>query len=570
MPSTTTTPPAIEQDIEIIDATVEALTSAATLGAASPEDAAETRRSVTRNLLTRPATINRRLAALWAEHARIAAGVSTVEPDPKDRRFTDEWFTSNPLFRRLAQGHIANERATDAIIAELELSEEDRLRAELFATIITSALAPTNQLLGNPGAIKEAWRTGGKSLLAGARNALDDLLGNGMPSMVDREPFVAGETVAATPGAVVHRSPVLELLRYTPTTDKVHERPVFVVPPQINKYYVLDLAPGRSLVEHLVGQGYQVFMVSWKNPTANERDWDLDTYVQALIDASGAALDLTGSDDLNLLGVCAGGITSAAFAGHLAAIGDDRLNTFSLLVTVLDWGVPTTMGALATGPVVELGKLQSRASGVVSGDQLARTFAWLRPNDLIWNYWVNNYLMGKKPPAYDVLAWNVDGTNIPAGLNADFSAISTTNGLAEAGTIEVLGTPIDLSAITCESFVVGAVTDHITPWEACYQTVDLLGGDTSFVLSSQGHVQALVNPSGNPKGSYRLNPEADAQGAVDADEWLAKAETHSGSWWDHWTEWLRNRSGETIDAPTDLGTTDHPVLAPAPGSYVTE
>ncbi|MEL7158869.1 MAG: alpha/beta fold hydrolase, partial [Actinomycetota bacterium] len=533
MATTTAHQPAIEADLEVLEATIAAMTEAAGI---NPIDLDQLRAAGS-DVVTQPAVVARHLTQLGFDQLRIALGLTDIEPDAKDRRFSDDWFRTNPIYRRLAQAHVANERAAGRLLSDLELDETSRLRAEFLTNIITSSLAPTNHLLGNPAALKRAWKTKGRSLVSGLRNAVDDLANNGgMPSMVDTEPFTPGETVAATPGSVIHRNELFELIQYTPSTEQVYERPVFIVPPQINKYYILDLAPGRSLAEHLVGQGQQVFMVSWRNPSARQREWDLDTYVEALMEGTEVVRTITGSPDLNLLGVCAGGITAAALTGYLEAIGDERINSLNLLVTVLDWATPSTMGSFLSPAGVAVSKAQSGLTGTLSGDDLAKTFAWMRPNDLVWNYWVNNYLEGKKPAAFDVLSWNVDSTNLPTGLHHDFLGIAAGNTMTDPGATVVLGEPIDLGRFTRDSFVVGAVTDHITPWRACYQTVNHLGGSPRFVLSSQGHIQALVNPSGNPKGSFQTNAEADATGGTDADTWLEGAHTRAGSWWDEWTE----------------------------------
>lgn len=567
--STKRTSSAAQEDREIVDATVDAVTSALPVGLTPLQVGAAAGR-LARAAARQPLTTLRRSAALGADYVKVASGTSDIAPERKDRRFTDEAFDKHPLYKRLAQAHLAGERAVDAFINELDLDVKSRMRAEFVSNILTSAAAPTNTLPGNPAALRELRKTKGRSLVDGARHAIYDLRNNGgLPSMVDTRPFVPGETVAATPGAVVFSNPVLELIQYTPTTKKVGERPVFIIPPQINKYYILDLAPERSLIEHLVANGQQVFTISFRNPGAEQRDWGLDTYVAAILEGIDAALDITGSPDLNLLGVCAGGITMAAMLGHLAATGDERVNSATFLVTILDWEVPSTLGTFISRPVVNAGRRRSQASGMLDGADLGRVFAWLRPNDLIWNYWVNNYLMGKNPAAFDVLSWNVDSTNLPAALHSDFLEMAVGNTLTEPGKTICMDTPVDLSEVKVDAFVVGAVTDHITPWQGCYPTANLLGGATEFVLSSQGHIQALVNPSGNPKGSYHTNDAAAASDAkVSADEWLDGAEQHAGSWWDHWTVWLGERSGKKIAAPDALGSARFPEGTPAPGTYV--
>ncbi len=561
--ATTTTPPP-QTDAELVTAAMEALASVVPVGLDQQQSTAAIGR-LGRSIARQPAAAMARGWRLAAEQLRIGAGMSSVEPDAKDRRFTDETWTTNPVYRRVAQSYLAWDREVHGLLDDLDLDDKARLRADFLTNLVTDTLAPTNALLGNPAAIKEAVNTKGKSLIDGLRHARHDLLNNGgLPSMVDSRPFVPGETVAATPGSVVFRNDILELIQYTPTTAKVRQRPLLIVPPQINKYYILDLAPGRSLVEHMVAQGQQCFMVSWRNPGPEQRDWDLSAYVAAIIEASDAALEITGTKDLNLLGVCAGGITTASLLGHLAASNDERIRSATFLVTVIDWDVPSTMGSLISGPTLETSRRQSSRKGILDGGDLQRVFAWLRPNDLVWNYWVNNYLMGKNPPAFDVLSWNCDSTNLPAGLHGDFLEIAGTNGLTQPGTIEVLDTPIDLGAVTCPSFVVGAVTDHITPWQGCYETVNLLGGPSEFVLSSQGHIQALVNPSGNPKGRYHTNTDT----PTDSEEWLASATEHQGSWWDHWAEWLKGHAGRMVNAPETLGSRNNPAGDPAPGRYV--
>ncbi len=522
---------------------------------------------MTKNLVNWTALAAGRAMKATAGQIRVAAGVSDVEPHPKDRRFQDEAFTANPIYRRVAQSYLDLHRQIDETIDELELDESTRLRVDFLAGLVTETMAPTNHLLGNPRALRKAAETKGVSLANGLRNAVDDAVNNGgMPLMVDSEPFIPGETKAATPGAVVFRNEILELIQYEPTTDQVREVPVLISPPQINKFYVLDLAPGRSLVEHAVSHGYQTLMVSWRNPGPAQADWDLNDYVRALLEATDATMEITGVDKLNMLGVCAGGMTNAVAQAHLAAIGDQRVNSASFLVSVLDWDEPSTLGSLLSGPTAEALKRRSETSGMLSGEDLGKVFAFMRPNDLVWNYWANNYLMGEKPAAYDVLAWNCDSTNLPAGLHHDFMDMAAGNTLTKSGAVEVLGTELDLKQVTCPSYVVGAVTDHITPWKGCYRSVDLLGGDTEFVLSSQGHIQALVNPSGNPKGSYHLNPATPES----ADEWLDGATKHPGSWWDHWVEWLTPHSGEFVDRPVSLGNDSFPPIMAAPGQYLVE
>jgi polyhydroxyalkanoate synthase len=369
--------------------------------------------------------------------------------------------------------------------------------------------------------------------------------------------------VGITPGAVVFRNEVIELLQYAPMTSTVHTTPMILVPPQINKYYFMDMSPGRSFVEYGVQQGLRMFAVSWRNPTKEHRDWGLDTYVDALEEAVRAACEIAGTEQANTVSLCAGGITSAAMLGHLASTRDPLINSATFAVTLLDFSVPTMIGLLGSPSIVDNAIRSTRRSGVLRGSDANALFALLRPNDLIWNYWVRNNLLGEDPPAFDVLAWNADSTRLPARLHADFLDMFLTNPLA-TGDCHVHGNPIDLSKVECDSFVVGARTDHLTAWKACYATTRLLGGSSQFALSSSGHIQSLVNPPGNPRMTVATAPAS----AADPDEWLKNAEPVTGSWWEPWAVWASARSGARRTAPTRLGSAEHPAGDPAPGSYV--
>ncbi len=573
----------IQSDEEIFDAAFEAIRTFNPFFGPAPRAEVESEPSAFQQLgvamVTKPAVALRRAVGLATESAKIALGVSGIEPT-EDRRFDHEHYETNPLLRRLGQQYLAWRETVHGYIDDLELGDGITKQGHFMADLITETVAPSNTLLGNPKAIEEAIATRGKSLQNGFRNWLNDQANNGgMPAMVDTEPFKIGETIAATPGEVVFRNEVLELLRYAPTTAKVRKRPLMVVPPQINKYYVLDLAPGRSLAEAAVAEGQQVFMVSWRNVTPEQRHWDMDFYVVSLIEAMEAVLSLTKQKDLNLLGVCAGGITTAVLTGYLQAIGDERVNSTSYLVTGLDWGEPTLLASMISGANTGAVVQRSQAAGVLSGRDLGQMFAFLRPNDLVWNYWVNNYLMGRKPPSFDVLAWNVDSANMPAGLHADFMTISSQNTLTVPGATEVLGEKIDLRQVKTDTYVVGGKTDHITPWEGCLNTINMVGGDAEFVLCTSGHVQTLVCPTDNPKAKYLAIDKPDGSNGSKADatrkhftpdSWLEEATEHNGSWWSHWFEWLEKRSDGLVNAPKRLDNADYPSLGPAPGTYVHE
>ena len=445
------------------------------------------------------------------------------------------------------------------------LDAKSRERARFAVTLLTDAAAPTNTLLGNPSALAKALETRGRSLLTGVRHMAHDMRRNGgMPSTVDTRPFTVGGNLAATPGQVVHRSEVFELIQYAPAGEEVYARPLVAIPPQINKYYITDLAPGRSLVEYAVSTGVPYFALSWRNPTAAQRDWNLDTYVSACKEAIEVACEITGSPDANVVGICAGGLTMACLLGHLVATGERIVNSATFMVAGLDTAQESQIGLLASRAAVEAARVRSQRAGYLDGGDLAKVFAWLRPNDLVWNYWVSNYLMGQNPPAFDVLCWNADTTRLPAALHSDFLDLFVSNGLVE-GTLTALGTPVELDKVDVDSYVVAGSTDHIVPWQTAYCTTQMLGGESRFVLSSSGHIQAMVNPPDNPKASFFTS---EGMPGPDPSEWLERAERHLGSWWAHWAEWLDARSGERVAAPKQLGSEAHPPLEPAPGRYV--
>ena len=382
--------------------------------------------------------------------------------------------------------------------------------------------------------------------------------------MTEPGTFEVGRDLAVTPGAVVARGDVAEVLQYTPDTDEVYGRPVLVVPPPIGRFYFLDLRPGRSFVEYATRRGLQTFMLSWRNPTAEQGQWDLDSYADAVSSAIDAVREITGSADVNLIGFCAGGIITTTLLNHLAAANDHRVHSMSYAVTLLDFGLRAPITAFSGRGLIAFAGHRSRRQGIITSRQMGSAFTWLRPDDLVFNYWVNNYLMGDKPPAFDILAWNADGTNLPGALHGQFLDIFRDNLLTRRGQLSVLGTPLNVHDITVPTFVAGAVSDHLTPWKGCYRTTQLLGGPSTFVLSYSGHIASLVNPPGNPKAHYWTGGVP----GEDPELWLAGAEKQQGSWWDAWAEWVTARSGDQRSRPDHLGSERYPVLSPAPGLYV--
>jgi polyhydroxyalkanoate synthase subunit PhaC len=506
----------------------------------------------------------RTLAQVGLELGKIAIGRSDITPEPKDWRFKNPAWQENPAFRRLGQSYLACSRASLGLVEEAPVDWRTKERARLAANLVSSALSPTNAFLLNPDAMERAYETGGRSVVAGAANIGRDVIHHrGLPRTADPDAHEVGRNVGVTPGAVVFCNEVCELLQYAPSTEQVHATPVILVPPQINKYYFMDMAPGRSLVEYALAQSLQMFVISWRNPTVEHRAWDLDTYVSGLEEAMRAAAQIAGTKQVSTISLCAGGITTAALLGRLAALDDPFINCATFAVTLLDFSVPTLIGMYGSPAVVANARAVAKRRGVLPAHETEAIFSMLRPNDLIWNYWVRSNLLGNRPPAFDVMYWNSDPTRLPAGLHLDFVDIFATNALAE-GKVRVLGTPVDLGRITCDNFVVGARTDHLTDWRACYATTQLLGGESQFALSSSGHIQSLVNPPGNPKMTVSIGPEAGS----DPEKWLAGVKPLPGSWWEPWGRWVAERSGELHRAPHCMGSQDHPAQYPAPGRYV--
>ncbi|HEY3020612.1 MAG TPA: alpha/beta fold hydrolase [Solirubrobacteraceae bacterium] len=521
---------------------------------------------VVAGLARHPNRAARRATGLGGELARVAAGRSTVAPAKGDRRFGDPAWEGNGLLRRVLQGYLATGRAVDELISDSEVDWRTERQARFAAANVADALAPTNFPWSNPAVIKDIVDHGGASLRRGMRQLAGDVLHRRLPASVDTSKFAVGENLAVTPGAVVLRTEVFELIQYEPRAEKVREVPILVVPPTINKYYILDLAPGRSLIEHLLEQGHQVFGISWRNPDAEQGHFDLDTYAAAVLEAREAVAEIARHPSAHVMAACSGGIISSGALGHLAAKGRlSEVASLTLLVCALDQAQAGTVSALASRELAAAAVAESARKGYLDGQALAGVFAWLRPNDLIWNYWVSNYLLGRTPPAFDILYWNQDTVRLAAGLHRDFIKIALDNLLTRAGAVKVLGTGVDLHDVDVDTYFVAGLNDHIVPWENAYRSTLLFGGATRFVLSSSGHIQALINPPApESRASHRVSDERPA----DEGEWLDQAATRRGSWWPDYVEWLGERSGDLKPAKKTLGSRKYKATAKAPGSYV--
>jgi polyhydroxyalkanoate synthase len=519
-------------------------------------------------LAKRPGLIGRQAAKLGAELGQIAVGRSSIAASPRDRRFADPAWKDNPLLRRAVQAYLAAAAAAEELVAGAELDWRDETRLKFLLTNLIAAGAPSNNPLLSPEGWKAFIDTGGENAVRGLRHLASDLATSPrVPSMVPSDAYQVGKDLAVTPGGVVHATDQFELIQYQPVTETVYRYPLLVVPPMINKYYIVDLAPGRSMVEFLVSMGHQVFVMSWRNPDARHRDWGLDTYGAALTDALAAVRAVSGAAKVHVCALCSGGIMTSMVAAHLAVTGQlDQLASLCLGVAVLDQTQAGTAAAAIDEKTAAAAMAVSSARGYLDGRALAEVFAWLRPDDLIWSYWINNYLRGKTPPAFDILYWNADVTRLPAALHHDFLRLGLANALVTPGAATMLGSPVDLGKVDVDAYLVAGITDHLCPWESCYRTTQLLGGPVKFVLSTSGHIAAMVNPPTNPKAAFRC--VATGANPADAGEFLASADVVPGSWWTDYAAWLAERGGGQRKSPRTLGRKAYPVRAAAPGTYV--
>lgn len=496
--------------------------------------------------------------------ARRALGVEVparAEPEPRDRRFSDRAWRENPFLAGLLESYLVSSRWAGRMVETADLPEEAAKKARFALGLLVDALSPSNNPLLNPAVVKEAIDTGGLSLARGVGNYLTDLLSNGgLPRQADTSAMVVGRDLAATPGRVVMRNDICELIAYEPQTETVHAVPVVYSPAWINKYYVLDLAPGRSFVEHAVRSGFTVFAISYRNADPSMAELRLDDYLRNLLEALDRASELTGSSRVHLFGVCTGGTLAAAALGVLAARGEaNRIASATLANALVDYSEPGEIGVFADAAAIERVEKRARRRGYLDESALVNTFAVLRGNDLIWSYVVSSWFMGKQPPTFDVFAWSTDSTRLPATMHTQFlRACYVDNALARPGGLELDGTPIDVGRVETPVYVLSSRRDHIVPWESSYRTVGLLGGEVRHVLAEGGHITGLVDPPGTARSGFRVGDER----AADADAWLRSAEQVEGSWWPDWDAWTAPRSGDQVPPPV------LPDAEPAPGRYV--
>ena len=508
---------------------------------------------------------------LWSNSAKAWAGAWTGEgEDSKDRRFRDGRWASDPVSRGLRDVHLAIEGAADRLIETLPKGDKDSLRVRFYTRQLLSALSPSNYLALNPAARERFLETDGRSLLDGFRNLLDDLeRGDGRLdiNMTDREAFEVGRDLATTPGQVIYQNELIQLIHYEPLTKTQFKRPLLFVPPWINKYYLFDMKPENSLVRYMLEQGHSVFLISWVNPTKQHAALSFEDYMRlGPLTALDAITDATGEDEFDILGFCIGGILVTATLAYMAAKGDKRVKTATTLATMVDFTDVGEIGVFIDRDRLQVLREHMAEKGYLENHHLQDMFSMIRENDLIWSFHVMNYLMGRKPPAFDLLFWNGDSTRLPAEMLLWYlEKIYIENGLRQPGQLTMDGVPIDISKIKIPFYVLATKEDHIAPWRSIYPTTGLLGGKTSFVLGGSGHIAGVINPPGKRQkyGFWTGEPYP-----ANPNEWLANAEKHDGSWWPHWADWIAgNSAGKKVPAYQPGAGKLKPIEA-APGSYV--
>ncbi|MEO6407634.1 MAG: class I poly(R)-hydroxyalkanoic acid synthase [Burkholderiaceae bacterium] len=489
---------------------------------------------------------------------------------PADRRFAGEAWQQDPRFDAIARTYVQQSQAMRDALAAAPMPARNKAQWDFVLRQVLDAASPANCLMLNPAALKTAVDSGGASLVDGMRLFLEDFA-RGKISMTDDSAFEVGRNVATTPGDVVFQNELIQLVQYRPTTAKVHKRPLVIVPPCINKFYILDLQPENSFVAYAVAQGHTVFLVSWRNIGLEQQTLTWDDYLQdGVLRALDVAREITKADRVNALGFCIGGTLLTCALAVAAQRGESRVASMTLLTTMLDFSDTGELGLLVDEESTAKREASIGQGGILKGAELAQVFAALRANDLIWPYVVNGYLQGKPPPAFDLLFWNGDDTNLPGPMYCWYLRNTyLENKLREPGATVQCGVPVDLSAIGLPSFVYASRDDHIVPWRTAYASTSALGGDTTFVLGASGHIAGVINPPAKGKRSHWAGTAgAQPGGVVEAQAWLDTAEEVPGSWWPRWSDWLAGHAGPMMAAPKAPGNAAHAAIEPAPGSFV--
>ncbi|CCG08779.1 PHA/PHB synthase family protein [Pararhodospirillum photometricum] len=507
--------------------------------------------------------------SLWQNATLQVLGAEVkplVEPEKGDRRFKDEAWTEHTVFDFIKQAYLLSARWMQTVVHNVDgLDPHTAEKVDFFTRQMIDALAPSNFLLTNPEALRETLESGGENLVRGMENLLHDLeRGKGQLriSMTDESAFTVGENVAGTPGKVVFKNALLELIQYTPTTETVHRRPLLIVPPWINKYYILDLRPKNSFVKWAVDQGHTVFMISWVNPDASLRDKGFEDYMlEGPLAALDAIREITGEPDANIIGYCLGGTLTGCLLAWLTRRGEaHRLASATHFTTMLDFTEPGELGVFIDEPTLQYLEGQMNKNGYLDGSEMAGTFNLLRSNDLIWSFVINNYLLGKDPFPFDLLYWNADNTRMPAAMHSFYlRKMYLENILREPGGITLAGEPIDLRLVQTPAYFVSCREDHIAPWRTTYFGTHLYQGPVRFVLAASGHIAGVVNPPVANKYGFWTNTALPPK----PEAWLEAAERHDGSWWTDWNAWVQAYAGDPVAPRVPQGEVD------APGTYVT-
>ena len=485
----------------------------------------------------------------------------------KDSRFKDQAWREQPYYDALRQSYLIGAKFLHDLVEKAEVDDRTRMQLRFYARQYTDAMSPSNFPATNPEVIRTAIETRCESLTAGMRNLIEDL-SKGRISQTDETAFEVGGNLATTEGSVVFENELIQVIQYKPRTEEVDATPLLIVPPCINKFYVLDLAPSNSFVRYALEQGRQVFLISWRNPGPELGHLTWDDYLElGVLQAIDVVTEIAGAERTHALGFCVGGTLLGCTAGVMAGRGDKRLASLTLLTTMLDFSDTGEISIMVDENYVRSREAAIGQGGILPGKELAFVFSTLRANDLIWNYVVNNYLKGATPDAFDILYWNSDSVNLPGPMYCWYVRQGyLENSIKDPGRTVQCGVPVDLGKVDVPTYLLAAREDHIVPWRTAWGTSRLVGGDTRFVLAASGHIAGVINPVSRNKRNYWTN---DRLGA-DPETWMAGAEEQPGSWWPDWDSWLKRSADEGKPAPTEVGSADHRPIEPAPGRYVKE
>lgn len=518
----------------------------------------------------RLAEIQSEFSREWLRLSREAAE-GTLQP-PRDRRFSGNDWSSHPSFLLMAHAYLLSARTLQEMVDAAELDDATRNRLRFSVMQFTEAMSPANFMATNPEVQRALIESHGESLRNGLANLMADLQ-KGRMTQTDESRFQVGSNLAITPGSVVYQNSLFQLIQYAPSTSKVYRRPLLLVPPCINKFYILDLQPENSFVRYAVEQGFTVFLVSWRNPLPSDTDgtetatWN-DYLQQGVLQAIDVVSSISRQKQINALGFCVGGTILSSALALARAQGRNPVASLTLLTTLLDFEDAGVLDVFVDELHAQTRERQIGNGGLMTARELATTFSFLRPGELVWNYVVDNYMKGRTPPAFDLLYWNADSTNLPGPFFTwYFRNTYLENNLAVPGRVKVAEHPLDLTALDMPAYVYGSREDHIVPWHAACASTRILGGDTTFVLGASGHIAGVINPPSKNRRSYWSVPEGTACPGV-PDHWFDAATETAGSWWPHWVQWLAQHSGTQVAAPKQQGNTRYPVLEAAPGSYV--